>query len=156
MINKNILRTARKFVHRELKGPLTFSAVEKYLNRCGYTVLFYGAGENMELIQKYELAEYSKTCNAFTVNDDSDKFVFIKSELSAQDMMYSLLHETGHIILKHLDERHISADRTTQEIEADTFAYHVINHTDTPYIIGIGVVCLIASAVIKHKRGTDK
>lgn len=141
-MNKSIFRNARKFITKDLKRNLDFESVEKYLNKIGYIVLFYDESESSEIIQKYDLVEYSKSCNAFTINDEHIKVVFINTKLSSQDMLYAVLHEVGHILLKHLDCRTVTANRNLQEIEADAFVYEVLKYTDRRYIFLLLIACM--------------
>lgn len=141
-MNKSIFRLARKFITKDLKRKLNFETVEKYLNKIGYIVLFYDESDSSEIIQKYDLVEYSKSCNAFTINDEDIKVVFINTKLSSQDMLYAVLHEIGHILLKHLDCRTVTANRNLQEIEADAFVYEVLKYTDRRYIFLLLITCI--------------
>ena len=148
IMNKSIFRLAKKFITKDLKRKLSFETVEKYLNKLGYIVLFYDESESSEIIQNYDLVEYSKSCNAFTINDEDIKIVFINKKLSSQDMFYALLHEAGHILLKHLDCRTVTANRNLQEIEADAFVYEVMKYTDKRYIFLLLIACITMFGIL--------
>lgn len=147
-MNKSIFRNARKFITKDLKRNLDFESVEKYLNKIGYIVLFYDESESSEIIQKYDLVEYSKSCNAFTINDEDIKVVFINTKLSSQDMLYAVLHEVGHILLKHLDCRTVTANRNLQEIEADAFAYQVLYPQKDMRLFNTLTICFAILCII--------
>ena len=143
-MNKSILRLARRFMNRDLNRQLSFDSVEKYLRKAGFLILFYDDKENTDIIERYNLLEYSKGCDGFTINDEFDKYIFIRKTLSSQDMLYTLLHETGHIVLKHLDCNRTTTNKHIQEIEADAFAYGVLNNTKS----NLSVYALIFSALL--------
>lgn len=146
-MNKSITRLAKKFIKRDLKKQLNFEAVEKHLNAIGYIVLFYDEYKNLEIIRSYDLIDYSKKCDAFTVNDGEIKIVFIRKSLSSHDMLFVMLHEVGHIIMGHLECNITTSNKHIQEIEADAFAYAVLNYKHN-YNFLYCAICIILTATV--------
>jgi len=142
-MKKSILRLAVKFINKDLKKQVTFEAIELYLNKIGYLVMFYGIDENWEILDRYDLLEYSKSCDGLTLNDGEIKIVFINKAISSQDMLYALLHETAHVILKHLERNQTISNKRLQEMEAETFTYAVLNPVKSrrPIYIALLVTC---------------
>ncbi len=89
--------------------------------------MFYETDKDNEILCKYNLSEYSKKVNAFTVRADGLKAVFINRNTSVTNKLYSLLHETGHIILEHLETDRDMTDERLQDMQAEAFAYGVLN-----------------------------
>lgn len=76
----------------------------------------------------------AKTYKAFTYIDNDNKYVFYRSNLSAEEKNILLAHELGHIQLGHFASSGIrcSSDfksKSLQEVEADEFAIELIAPT---------------------------
>lgn len=124
----NIIRkTAIKFIKKEMKNQISFEAVKECLKRKGYTVMFYKPDEMNEIIEKYNLTEYAKTVDAFTLKRGELKIVFISTSSPVEDKLYLLLHEVGHILLNHLSAEKQMTNFRLQDIEADAFVHTVLN-----------------------------
>lgn len=126
MQNK-VVRAAIKFRNKELKKRIDFETVKAVLKSRDYTVLFYDPDKGSELIREHGLEEYAQSVEAFTFKKDGLKFVFIQSKVSCEDKLYMLLHEAGHIVLKHSEKSALISSTRLRELEADTFAYTVLN-----------------------------
>lgn len=138
---KSLQKTAKKFI-KELKGVITFDTVIDYLQKSGYTIMYYSSPECHALLDKYNLIEFHKTVNAFTYICDCSKFIFVNDKAALQDMLCSILHETAHIRLGHLLSNPYSTDDRKNEMEAEAFVYTVLNYKMSylPHIIVILIV----------------
>ena len=102
MKNK-VIKTAKNFINKELKKQVYFDTITEYLKTKGYIVVFYDKNGENELLDKLGLLDYSKTVSAFTVIRNDVIFIFVDSSASSEDKLYLLLHETGHILLNHMN-----------------------------------------------------
>ena len=64
---------------------------------------------------------------------EGNYLIFLSDDLLLQpknQVMYTIVHETGHVILKHKNsilERQTKAEIANQEKEADKFAHYYLN-----------------------------
>ena len=128
MNNKTLIKAAKRFVRHDLKYHVNSEAVLMCLRKSGYLVIFYEPEKGHCIITEYNLTELSKTVNAFTVRKGNNKFVFLRKGMLEEDLLYALLHEAGHITLKHLSPDRIPINKRLAEMEAETFAYTVLTH----------------------------
>ena len=126
MKNK-VIKTAKNFINKDLKKKIDFDTITEYLKTEGYIVVIYDKNGENELLDKLGLSDYSKTVSAFTVRKNDMKFIFIDSFASSEDKLYLLLHETGHILLNHMNTNELTVNLRLQEIEADAFTHEVLH-----------------------------
>ena len=122
-----VIRAAQKFINRTLKGKTDTTSITAYLQSIGYTVSLYEAKDEDNLIEKYELDSRAKIVHAFTVEEGNVKFVYVNNALSPENKRYAILHETGHIVLGHLISDDLIVNDRLREMEAEAFAYMVLN-----------------------------
>ena len=120
-----MLSPKRKII-RLLRKKLCFENVEKAINDCGYSVVFFNTDLGDAEIERYDLSEEKDRLKAFTYYETA-RIVFIDGNSSAEDMLYLALHELGHIILGHMDTDIFTHNKILLDIEADTFVYKVIH-----------------------------
>ena len=126
-MKNNVTLTAKNFIKKDLKKKIDFDTITEYLKTKGYIVVFYDKNKENELLDKLDLLDYSKTVSAFTVRRNDVKFIFIDSCASSEDKLYLLLHETGHILLNHMNTNELTVNLRLQEIEADAFTHEVLH-----------------------------
>lgn len=136
-------KVIRNFLVKELKWSLNLYSIEDYLKRQGYAVIFYNTANGDKILESLGLTGYAGGCNAFTYKRSDIKMVFTDMRLSAENKLYSLLHETAHIYLGHLEENEAFRDENMNEIQADTFAYNVVKYSKYHEISRICVKVLI-------------
>lgn len=121
-----ILKAADSF-YKALKGKINFETVETYVKTQGYKIIFFNSPQGDAEITRYCLSEKAEKKDAFTYTGNA-KIVFINSECSAEEKFYLLLHEAGHIYLKHVNiERTYVYNKVLLDIKTDTFVWHVLN-----------------------------
>lgn len=126
-MKNSVVKTAIKFINKDIKKKLDFRTITECLKSKGYTVIFYNPEEGNNLIESYGLTEFSRTVKAFTVRKDALKIVFISSVVPPEDKLYLLLHEVGHIVLGHLNTNSLTTNSRLQDMEAEAFAYTLLN-----------------------------
>ena len=152
---KDIIRTAKIFKCRELKGRVNLESIKNYLQSKGYTVNFYDVEKDNKLLTKYGLNEYAKTVHAFTVCSKELKAVFIDKQIKKEKIIYSLLHETAHIVLNHLDKTKVGNNDRLYDMQAEAFAYEVLNHKSKTHIYAIIAVILLVFGIGIYKNIND-
>ena len=148
-MNKKVKKAAVKF-YKQLKGRVVFETVESYLKKIGYRVIFFNTPTGDAEVTRYCLTETAQQAKAFTYCSTA-KLIFIDNFLSAEDKLYALLHETAHIILKHLDIERLSAHSSILlDIDADAFVHYLLNpqpHSHKNTVVGIAVACITVGAL---------
>lgn len=116
-------------IKRALKGKrLTFVNVENILQSLGYSVVLFNTYPGDMELERYGLEEKKGKLKAFTYSQTAH-IVFIDANLHADDKLYLLLHELGHIVLGHVgDGKLVTRNQILIDIEADSFAYSIIHN----------------------------
>ena len=115
-----------KSVRKDLRNDIDIENIIEYLKQCGYSTVFFNTSYGDEEIERYELEETAKDRKAFTYAKTAN-IVFIDNNNHIQDKLYLLLHELGHILLKHIgDGKLYLRNPILMDIEADAFAYELI------------------------------
>ena len=145
----NKVKKAANKLYKQLKGNITFEALEVFLKNIGYKIIFFNTPQGDVELARYCLTEKAQQTNAFTYCGNA-KIVFINGLMSVEDKFYLLLHEVAHIILKHLEPRTISMhNKLLLDIDADAFAYLLLNPQQSPrkaLVIGCIVLVTILGA----------
>lgn len=131
-------RTVWRFFLKELKGKVDFCSVRNYLSGKGFSVAFYNPEKDNDLLIKYNVLQFSKTVKGFTIFRKDFMAVFIDESISCEEKLYVLLHETGHIILGHIEKKNIQDERF-MEMEADAFAYKALEVAQAHKVIKTAV-----------------
>ena len=122
----NKIHNEAKKLYRSLKGNINIPSLIKYIEKFGYSVVFFHTEEGDEILRAYGLTHEDK--KAFTYCGTT-KMVFIDGNLPTRNQIYSLLHECGHISLRHIGDDDIDLfDSREIENEAEAFAYTVLNY----------------------------
>ena len=152
MTNKFIRKTAKNFL-KEINLRTDFVSVEEYLKKLGYQVRFFNSSNGDKELERFNLKEQAKYADSFTYTG-SAKIIFVNAKVSAEDKKYLLYHETGHILLGHLDYPRMSAkSKCLMEFEADTFAHLIVNPPKTNKAIFFMTFLLILTASIAFYGG---
>ena len=123
----NKVKKAANKLYKQLKGNITFVAVEAFLKKLGYKIIFFNTAPGDAELARYCLTEKAQRTDAFTYCG-SAKIVFINSLISVEDRFYLLLHEVAHIILRHLEPGSISMHNgLLLDIDADAFVHYLLN-----------------------------
>ena len=117
---KQIAKIAKKF-QRKAGGMPTFETAEKYINKQGYSIIIFDADN--EEIKLHNLTEIAKNKDSF-VYETELKLIFIRQALDENKKLRLLLHEIGHILLEHLNNKVLTAEE--KEREAETFVQYLL------------------------------
>lgn len=146
-------------IKRALKGKrLTFVNVENILQSLGYSVVLFNTYPGDMELERYGLEEKKGKLKAFTYSQTAH-IVFIDANLHADDKLYLLLHELGHIVLGHVgDGKLVTRNKILIDIEADNFAYSIIHNYKRSwlYVLLSAVIlyALIITASFINERNT--
>ena len=127
MVDKEAFKIANLFlVYKDVRVlPVSILNIHTWIEEQGYQIMSYTDGakiiQTLKLENKYQFP-------AFTVAKNDIQIVFYNDHLSEQKQRICFLHELGHIILHHKDDREdpsAKSSREKKEIAAATFAYQV-------------------------------
>ena len=119
---KNIIRKAAINYKKAVHGEITLEHAVGYLEGMKYHVRFYSSPDDETLVQ-YNLSDVARKTTAFTYNGLAH-VVFINNNLSYSEKLHRLLHETGHITLKHTGTNTLYLKNNDEtEAEAEAFVY---------------------------------
>ena len=143
-----IKRAAKVFLQDELKGKIGYIDIKGYLQRIGYQIILYNIEDDFTLLNKYGINTNELNVNAFTLCTDNFKAVFIDDRVTSDNVIYSLLHEIGHIVLRHLENESICTNSRLQDMQADVFAYEVLNYKTNKHIYINFFIILLLTLVL--------
>lgn len=75
------------------------------------------------IIKKLKLTPYAKSGKAFAYQQGKTKMIFLCEELTADEKLYALAHEEGHILSGHFG----SSDSVEQEQMANEIAHYLLH-----------------------------
>lgn len=143
MTNRNILNEADHLLvkHGVSELPLTMRKAEIIAQFSGWLLLTYDEGK--ELIEACGAEETAERYPAFTLIHRKQNVILFRASLSYEHKLFCILHEFGHIVLKHTAENNVlgitpSPEETArQECEADDFAAEMLAPSCVMYALGI-------------------
>lgn len=127
---ENIIRIADDFAKQyKLTLPLRLDTMKRLCDALGYKLLTYAEGA--AILEKLPFDDYIH-CPAFCTRVMDCNVVFYDDTCSVGTRLFSLAHEIGHIVLRHIATGALGYDAsdTSQEREADAFAYALLAPLD--------------------------
>lgn len=127
---ENIIRIADDFARQyKLTLRLRLDTMRHLCDALGYKLLTYAEGA--PILEKLSFDDYMH-CPAFCTRVMDCNVVFYDDTCSVGTRLFSLAHEIGHIVLRHIatGARGYDASDTAQEREADAFAYALLAPLD--------------------------
>lgn len=138
-------------------SKVTLETLLHIVEQQGFEILEYSQFEQRdsvwEIIRKLDLTTYAMSGQAFAYQCGHTKIIFLCDELTANEKLYALAHEEGHILCGHLtnENNHIEQEHLANEI-----AHYLLNpplslrvwltiseHQKTVTSV-IAVVCILA------------
>lgn len=143
----NKVRKAAISYKKAVHGKITLEHAVKYLEGIKYYVRFYSSSDD-EILIKYKLSDIAQKTAAFTYNGLAH-VVFISNNLSYSEKLHRLLHETGHIVLKHTGTGELYLKNNDEiESEAEAFVYAVLYNKSASVPMSIISILLLLTLLI--------
>ena len=117
---------AKAFIKQYKIKSLDFDTLSTIINKSGYTLVTFNKYYNNQKVNtlisalSLDIEIVSKKC--FTYECDSMRLVFLSDNLSEEEKTIVLLHELGHIYMKHTQNSTINNEITIEQ-EANDFAH---------------------------------
>ncbi len=130
-MNNNIVRRrASDFLKKYSIGKLNLDKLLSIFKNQGFDIIEYKTSENSEsvnrLISALSLEKYISEGKAITYKSDDIKLIFVCEDLTAEEKLYALAHEEGHIFCGHLRDGNVFYS-IEEEQEANEFAHYVLH-----------------------------
>lgn len=101
------------------------------VNQQGFEILEYSQLDEKdsvwEIIRTLNLVPYAKSGKAFAYQHGSTKIIFLCEELTADEKLYVLAHEEGHILCCHLSSGFDNSNSVEQEQLANEIAHYLLH-----------------------------
>lgn len=121
-----------------------FDKLVKIAKSYGWIVKSYK--EAKEFIKFHKLEESTKKHRAFSYGYNDETIILYRDSLEGEQLLLSIAHEIGHLVLKHDEKNDVSED------EADEFARLLIgDYTHIRKAAPIMIVVLIVTVVLTVK-----
>jgi len=124
-------RKAKKLLLQYGISKLTLDNLLFIIESQGYEVIEYSQTDLTTsawmVIKNLNLHSYANSGKAFAYQNGRTKLLFICEELSADEKLYALAHEEGHILCGHLTTGVCDGNLVEQEYMANEVAHYLIN-----------------------------
>lgn len=149
-MTNEILKVAKQYKRNLRKRKVNIENTIEYLNKIGYSVFFYSDTQGQHLLREHNLTAYSEKVYALTYRTRNHKLVFVSDKISQEEKLCALLHETGHILLHHLEKCDSVQNDQLSEVQADTFAQLVLSPPKQPIkvYISVALVSVVATGAV--------
>ena len=119
-----ILFKAFKFL-KLIKYDISIDGLVWYLQADKWSVVFFNTKEGDRIVSQLGLTKEADKKQAFTYCKNGMRFVFIDNCVDEEGQQALLLHEIGHIVLKHLNG-FVNPDSMQCQMEANNFVGAVL------------------------------
>ena len=97
----------------------------------GFEIIEYSQSDKSEavwqVLASLRLTAYANSGKAFAYKCGRTKILFVCEEMSANEKMYALAHEEGHIIFGHLCNGACDGNAVEEEYVANEFAHYLLH-----------------------------
>ena len=139
-IDNEIKSKARRILQDFNITKVTLESLIFIIEQQGFELVEYSQSDFSDsvwsLMEKLNLRTYAETGKAFAYKCGRSKLVFICAEMSADEKLYALAHEEGHIACGHLCNGACNSNAVEEEYIANEFAHYLLN---PPLCVKIGV-----------------
>ena len=127
----NVRKCAKNLVNKYDLYTLDYKTLETVLADLGFSIVRFDKNNPtiIVLFDTLKLDEATKAKKCFTYVCDQYRQVFLSEYLSAEEYIFMLLHEIGHIKMKHIIINNTYASELDEK-EAHEFAFTVLKYAD--------------------------
>lgn len=129
-MNNNTKKLAKKFIKKYKLKNINYTVLKKAVTRMGYTVIEFNSIFNEKdvetVIQNLGVGGNILKSKAFTYVSSEYRLIFINEDLSDEEKLLVLSHETGHIICQHFSVAPIIGNDVKDEYEANEFSHYLL------------------------------
>lgn len=130
-ISKDIRYKAKNLLLEYGIGKITLDNLIYIIEQQGFEIIEYSQRDRTDsvwtLLQTQNLALYAESGKAFAYKCGNSRLVFICEEMTADEKLYALAHEEGHIIFGHLYNGTCDGNAIEEEYIANEFAHCLLH-----------------------------
>lgn len=130
MNNTVIRQKASDFLKKFSLSQLSLDSLLKVFQNQGFDIIEYSSTKNSEsvskLISALDIEKYLSDGKALAYKSDDIKLIFICEDLTADEKLYALAHEEGHVFCGHLRNGNVLYS-VEEEREANEFAHYILH-----------------------------
>lgn len=151
---RSACKSAREILKKNKLSIMSLENLVYIIEEQGYELIEFSPDTIKEvgIITGLKLESFAKTAKAFTYKSSDLKYVFVRDDLSANEKLYALAHEEGHIACGHLEKINVSPDNIEDEHEANEFAHYLLNPSASQkikaFIYEQKRICIASFAII--------
>lgn len=112
-------------------GKITLDNLIFIIEQQGFEIIEYSQQDRTDsvwtLLQTLNLAPYAESGKAFAYKCGKSNLLFVCEEMTADEKLYALAHEEGHIVFGHLCNGACSGNIVEEEYVANEFAHYLLN-----------------------------
>ena len=112
-------------------GKITLDNLIFIIEQQGFEIIEYSQQDRTDsvwtLLQTLNLATYAESGKAFAYKCGKSKLLFVCEEMTADEKLYALAHEEGHIVFGHLCNGTCGGNVVEEEYVANEFAHYLLN-----------------------------
>lgn len=158
---------SKEFIKEYGINKVTLNTLEEVITKLGYTLIKYNSVFNNEYVDKLVkglmIKDNLENNPCFTYKTDYMSYIFVREGMQEQVLLPLLLHEIGHIYLKHMDSS-LTDDPVTLECEANEFAFKVQYYVNQNrlkrkalYIVPAFLLSvLVITAIVQYHQQTQE
>ena len=130
-IGKDIRYKAKKLLLQYGIGKATLENLIYIIEDQGFEIIEYSQQDRSDsvwtVLQTLNLTAYAESGKAFAYRCGKNKLLFVCEEMTANEKLYALAHEEGHIIFGHLYNGTCDSNVVEEEYAANEFAHYLLN-----------------------------
>jgi hypothetical protein len=130
-ISKDVRYKAKNLLLEYGIGKITLDNLIFIIEQQGFEIIEYSQQERTDsvwtLLQTLNLAPYAESGKAFAYKCGKSKLLFVCEEMTADEKLYALAHEEGHIAFGHLCNGACGGNVVEEEYVANEFAHYLLN-----------------------------
>ena len=146
-ISKDVRYKAKNLLLKYGIWKITLDNLVFIIEQQGFEIIEYSQRDRTDsvwtLLQTLNLIPYAESGKAFAYKCGKIKLLFVCEEMTADEKLYALAHEEGHIAFRHMCNGACGGNVVEEEYVANEFAHYLLNPP----------LCLKAVVTIKsHKK----
>ena len=130
-ISKDVRYKAKNLLLEYGIGKITLDNLIYIIEQQGFEIIEYSQRDRTDsvwtLLQTLNLAPYAESGKAFAYKCGKSKLLFVCEEMTAEEKLYALAHEEGHIAFGHLCNGACSGNIVEEEYVANEFAHYLLH-----------------------------
>ena len=130
-IGKDILYKAKNLLLEYSISKVTLENLIYIIEDQGFEIIEYNqrdrSGSVWTVLNTLNLTAYAESGKAFTYKCGKSKLLFVCEEMTADEKLYALAHEEGHIIFGHLCNGACDSNAVEEEYIANEFAHYLLH-----------------------------